>query len=348
MICPRCLENNPDTYRFCGMCGDDLQVANPPAGSAPGKAAEGSGRPPASRRPNPPTAAPSEFVEPISGPSLLGLNQPSADSLREKAFSGFDSYAEPEEEKRAWKRVLLALVIVAALGGAGWLGYNLGWWGGGGKPGATQAVNPGEPANATPTDSAPKSNVDEAKNAAPVETTPPESPAESHPENPSTTPEAKATAPETKADAPAPAIAEPAKKPAPVVAKNEPAAVVRPPSTKRAAPKPAPAALPAADSGEALFRKGEAYLYGRGVPTSCEQAMKYLKSASDKSNARARSTFGTMYATGHCVPRDLPSSYRWFALALRVDPNNQILEKNLSAVWNQMTPPERQLATKSQ
>ena len=108
--------------------------------------------------------------------------------------------------------------------------------------------------------------------------------------------------------------------------------------------KASPAVVPA--EGDAFFRRGDAYLYGRGVAQSCDQAIKYLKSASDKSNAKARSTFGTMYATGHCVSRDLPTSYRWFALALRVDPNNQILEKDLSAVWNQMTPPERQLATK--
>jgi TPR repeat protein len=74
--------------------------------------------------------------------------------------------------------------------------------------------------------------------------------------------------------------------------------------------------------------------------------VKYLKSASAKQNAKARSMFGTMYATGHCVARDLPTSYGWFALALHVDPNNQILEKDLTAVWNQMTPPERELATK--
>jgi hypothetical protein len=54
-----------------------------------------------------------------------------------------------------------------------------------------------------------------------------------------------------------------------------------------------------------------------------------------------------MYSTGHCVPRDLPTSYSWFALALRADPSNQILEKDLVAVWNQMTPPERQMATKA-
>ena len=106
---------------------------------------------------------------------------------------------------------------------------------------------------------------------------------------------------------------------------------------------PAPAT---ADTGDADFRKGEAYLYGRGAPENCDEAVKYLKAASAKSNAKARSAFGTMYATGHCVPRDLPTSYLWFALALRVDPNNQILEKDLNAVWNQMTPPERQMATR--
>ena len=94
------------------------------------------------------------------------------------------------------------------------------------------------------------------------------------------------------------------------------------------------------------FRKGEAYLYGRGVTENCDEAVKYLKAASAQKNAKARSAFGTMYATGHCVPRDLPTSYSWFALALRADPNNQILEKDLTAVWNQMTPPERQAATK--
>ena len=80
---------------------------------------------------------------------------------------------------------------------------------------------------------------------------------------------------------------------------------------------------------------------------NCDEAVRNLKEASAKQNAKARSTFGTMYATGHCVPRDLPTSYSWFALALRADPNNQILEKDLVAIWNQMTPPERQMATRA-
>jgi hypothetical protein len=31
---------------------------------------------------------------------------------------------------------------------------------------------------------------------------------------------------------------------------------------------------------------------------------------------------------------------------LRAAPTNQILEKDLNAIWNQMTPPERQQATR--
>jgi hypothetical protein len=110
---------------------------------------------------------------------------------------------------------------------------------------------------------------------------------------------------------------------------------------------PTKPAAEATDTGDGLFRQGERYLYGRGGTQDCTNAIKYLKQASDKQNPKARSAMGTMYATGHCVPRDLPSAYRWFALALRVDPNNTVVEKNLSGVWNQMTPPERQLATKS-
>lgn len=116
-------------------------------------------------------------------------------------------------------------------------------------------------------------------------------------------------------------------------------------------PTPAPSVVENAeanvDNGDADYRKAEAYLYGQGISENCDQAVKYLKVASAKQNAKARSMFGTMYATGHCVPRDLPTSYGWFALALHVDRNNQILEKDLTAVWNQMTPPERELATKS-
>lgn len=357
MICFRCGEKNPDSYRFCGMCGGPLQAAKPAGGAEPARAAapppEQSSAPesrtetfPFSRAERPTKAPPSERVAPISGPSMLGLNEPSLDSLREKAFSSAEeTYFEPEAG-RPWGKILMTLVILGGLGAAAWWGYT----------------NYSQPGAGTPQDSGAKQNAGASIPSASV----PEKKEAPAP------PVAVATPPESAKAADTQKTVEPANENEPAAVENakaEPAKTVEKPQPPRRAPavavKPAakaaarnvsigagkaaktpPAVVPA--EGDALFRRGEAYLYGRGVAKNCDQAIKYLKSASDKSHAKARSTFGTMYATGHCVPRDLPTSYRWFALALRVDPNNQILEKDLIAVWNQMTPPERQLATKSQ
>jgi hypothetical protein len=109
----------------------------------------------------------------------------------------------------------------------------------------------------------------------------------------------------------------------------------------------APAASnPAEDS---LYLEGQKYLYGgHGVRQNCALARQNLLAAAKNDNSKADSTLGTMYATGHCVPRDIPLAYRWFARALHADPRNTRLEKDAEIMWNQMTPPERQLALKNQ
>jgi hypothetical protein len=259
-------------------------------------------------------------------PSQASPNQPTMDTLREKSFPGLDSFFEPEQpeqSKHGGRRILLLLALLAALGGAGWWAYT--------------------------------NYFGVAKSREPEATT--SSAGEAPVENTSTKPAAQAgnagagsgSAQKAGGTEAKPVTAKPTHVAKPVVsAKSAPA---RKSAAKRAPGVPSAKASklpePAADdTGDAAFRKGEAYLYGRGVPKNCDEAVKYLKAASAKSNAKARSTFGTMYATGHCVPRDLPTAYSWFARALRVDPNNQTLEKDLSAVWNQMTPPERQMATK--
>jgi hypothetical protein len=271
------------------------------------------------------------------------LHQPSLDSLREKSFSGLDSFFEPEQPKTGRWRILLLVALLAALGVAGWWTYT-------NYLGAMESRKPeAATSNATeapaekPSTKAPAQNAVPAPAAgSPQAAVPSAGAPESHAGNASALPEpARKTVD---------AAAKPAAKPVtpkvtPRIALGDKSAEKREPrATSASASKlPAPAA---ADSGDADFRKGEAYLYGRGVPENCAEAVKYLKAASAKSSAKARSAFGTMYATGHCAPRDLPTSYLWFALALRVDPNNQILEKDLSAIWNQMTPPERQMATR--
>jgi hypothetical protein len=284
----------------------------------------------------------------ISGPSMLGLNQPgsgqpSTDALRENVFSGLDSFLEPERPKSGARRILLMVALLAALGAAGWWTYtNLGTPARGkAEPTPSSASEDSAEKAATPTvakpttrDAAPTADVGSSPQAAPSAAVP-KGPSENAGANPDT----------AKGDGATGKSVEQSKPPTPRVAlgdksaeKHEPVAV-----SAKASKMPAPAE---ADTGDAAFRKGEAYLYGRGVPENCNDAVAYLKAASAKSSAKARSAFGTMYATGHCVARDLPTSYLWFALALRVDPNNQILEKDLTAVWNQMTPPERQMATR--
>jgi hypothetical protein len=304
-------------------------------------------------------------VPPISGPSMLGLNQPSADqpsanqprisqpsfnqnsfnqpsmdSLRETAFSGLDSFFEPEQPKTGGRRILLLLVLLAALGGAGWWTYT-------NYLGVTESRKPeaasssadgvaAEKPSTTPTAAA--RDAAPASDAASSQTVVSARAPENHPKSANADSDTAGKTVDAEVKPPAPAVAVPKIAPGKRPAKPEPGV------TSAKASTPPPPVAP--DTGDAAFRKGEAYLYGRGVPENCDEAVKYLKAASAKSNAKSRSAFGTMYATGHCVPRDLPTSYLWFALALRVDPNNQILEKDLSAVWNQMTPPERQMATR--
>jgi len=102
---------------------------------------------------------------------------------------------------------------------------------------------------------------------------------------------------------------------------------------------------PESTPDDALVANAEKYLYGRGAPQNCARALSGIKTAADRQNTRARTLLGTMYATGHCVPRDLPTAYRWFALASRQGSDNVWIQRNLELIWREMTPQERKLAT---
>ena len=282
----------------------------------------------------------------LDKPSLSqpSLNQPRLDSLGENAFSGLDSFFEPEKPKSGAGRILLMVVLLAALGGAGWWTYTNYLGTGEGQKLRAAISNAGETAAEK---LSPKPAAKDTTTAPDAGSSPASAPATGSADSGS------GKASESVTPGPVPKTADTEAKPARETKPAPPAKTVlaeksapkrERPSTLAKASKSA--AAPASDSGDAEFQRGTAYLYGRGVRENCDEAVRNLKAASAKSNAKARSAFGTMYATGHCVPRDLPTSYSWFALALRVDPNNQILEKDLTAVWNQMTPPERQMATK--
>ncbi|MFZ3262662.1 MAG: zinc-ribbon domain-containing protein [Terriglobales bacterium] len=385
MICPNCGEDNSSNFKFCGMCGTSLEERRPigaprvvsasEAGRAPQSAAE-------SRTVASGTAA-DHTVPPTTGPSFLGLNQPLSDGQdrndpilgapRDQPFFGSDTFFEPDEPNVGARRIVILLVLLAALGAGGWWAFSHY-----DKIGAVVSTNSGSNSETSTTNpggtetaansSAPNANSSTkppsapaptpSQSTAPVGTQSAQPPTTQPPAAQSTTPSAapvvdeksaneksaeQKTADET-ATQPPPAAAKPAESSHPSRTQN----IVHAQRAETRKASPPPRVAPAADDkGNAEFKRGEAYLYGRGMPENCDQAIRNLKEASAKQNAKARSAFGTMYATGHCVPRDLPTSYSWFALALRADPNNQILEKDLVAVWNQMTPPERQMAIKA-
>ncbi|MFZ3342542.1 MAG: hypothetical protein WA213_16790 [Terriglobales bacterium] len=307
-------------------------------------------------------------------------NSSTDDTSHDESFSGLDSFFEQDEPGVSGRGIFLLLVLLAALGAGGWWAYTH-YNGAAPAPAAnaqTTAPTTAQPAPAPA--SGTETAANSASNAKPSEPSPSpsanSSPSQSTP-NPSTPNPSASTSPiSTSASSPQPAAVPPAEtvnatppsavepksersaqnssapmKPAARTHSSESSHAAREQKIARADIRPVArpsAAIPASsDKGEAEFKRGEAYLYGRGMPENCNEAIKNLKDASAKQNAKARSTFGTMYATGHCVPRDLPTSYSWFAQALRVDPNNQILEKDLTAVWNQMTTPERQMIARN-
>lgn len=159
-------------------------------------------------------------------------------------------------------------------------------------------------------------------------------------------------------------VPDPAPTPAPNVAPDaQPAKATDsdPPISRNNAPAMKPrlnASYPAAHATSALsadpfvnparlLAEGQNYLYGSGVPQNCGLAQKDLRTAADHANSVAESLLGTMYASGHCVARDLPTAYHWYARAFHDDSNNSRIQSDLEALWRQMTPAERQLASRT-
>ena len=199
---------------------------------------------------------------------------------------------------------------------------------------AAAAPSPATPAPATQAENNPSANTPAAAPA----------PAPAAPSSDSGNATAPAGQDASTPSAPAQAYV-PKPVPAPQLEAPAPAAtVVTPDDSPSPKPVKKTAAKPPAAKSEDSVALGEKYLYGRGVPQSCEKGLRYVKPAADQSNPKAMITMGALYATGHCLSRDLPTAYRYFALALRQDPANSALKQNTEMVWGQMTQSERQLA----
>jgi hypothetical protein len=220
-------------------------------------------------------------------------------------------------------------------------------------PAATAAAQPAtDPATAKPAAASPTSASPASGSAASVSSAPGGSAT-----NP-VTETATASAPAATGDATATSgagdsPAEPAAAPPVPAAKNPATTASNTPTTTspkphKAADEPArkpPAAIMAARPADPVT-EAQKYLYGRGVAQDCDRGLRLLKPAVNQSNPKAMIEMGALYSAGLCTPHDLPTAYRWFALALRKDPDNQAVQTDLQKLWSEMTQPERQLAIK--
>jgi hypothetical protein len=357
--CPQCFYENEERYRFCGMCG----IALPRIGSASEPEVKAT-RPAAAAinsRPEPTVAPAREPVRekerepiPVTGPSFLGLSQ-DQNPYPDRSLD----YLLEDEPKPGRGRTYIALVLLlAAVGMLAWRWRHSGFLSQthpavATTPG-TSTPNPQEaPPDTTATPAATPSVPESAASKAPVQAghgTPQESdlPPGSTPSTdaaktqPTPTDDQASTAtPAGSGNSTEQAAAPPAAKPIPA---QKPVPTPRAVASRdaRVAAIPSQAAAPEQDPVEA---QGEKYLYGSGgVPQNCGLAQRSLLESAQRANPKAQSVLGTMYATGHCVGRDLPTAYRWFAKASHEDPNNARITRDLEVLWKQMTAGERQLA----
>lgn len=350
--CTHCGYDNSPEYRFCGMCGASL--AHPPAA-----------QPSPAKEVTRPGNSGNSQTEQVHGPSFLGLAEDPKVEFH---------YLYEDDQPRGHAGLIFFLMIL--LGAGGYLAYQ---WKNNGFPfnrlnAATSSEN-GAQASASPSEAAPPQGAQTDKpmtGAGDVLPTQPDQNSQNQAANKSAPTETdippqgqeqtqnSAAAPPNSNSAPSSNAAQSSASTAP---QNPPAnadeANATPPpgvaeaskttrEPPRRSPKPTPSRLAqeaAASSPDAdLETTGERYLYGNGVPQNCQRAQNSLQTAAMHENSKAQTVLGTMYATGHCVGRDLPTAYRWFARALHQEPQNSRISEDLQVLWRQMTPQEKQLA----
>lgn len=65
----------------------------------------------------------------------------------------------------------------------------------------------------------------------------------------------------------------------------------------------------------ALYKLGEDYYYGQGVPQDDGEAVKWYRLAAEQGHAEAQYSLGYMYDNGEGVPRDFSEAVKWYRLA---------------------------------
>src|SRR6202451_480825 len=366
--CEKCGYENFPQHRFCGMCAAELRLPGP-GGSPPVPSPARVASSPIPSRPAPPPKEKREevVVQKVSGPSFLGLGHEASDS------SGSVSYLLEEDEPpdhRGRNVILIVLIVAAAAAAWHWrqdlrivadrllsspppassVGNN-----------GAQDTNSGAAASTSEASAKSVSPDNQVQQPAPAPAAaaqvPPTNAASGAPES-TQSPEAAqvqsspSSADQSQTDQSQADQSQPST-PSPLSNSGSSTDAAKSDESQEAAPTQAPperkaAKLRTQPTADDLAAEGEKYLYGNGVPENCTRARTSLLAAAQRSSAQAQSVLGTMYATGHCATRDLPTAYRWFSRSLRKDPSNTRIEQDLKVLWNQRTPEERQLALRDE
>lgn len=374
--CRSCGSMNGGTNRFCGMCGTALESERRQSDRR--IATSNIARPASPKKVELPKPAPTSEAEPADGlddanhaaTTYLGAPPPSSPrprgewvrssgssflGLEDEAPANSDYLFEEEQKTGGGWRVLIALLILAAVG---YLIYK-NWDSPTFAAALSQLHKRTQDSSATESKPQPPS-AEQPSISTDENTSPPDAPKQAPP------------AAETKSDTTQPpattgsASSEPAakQKEESNTAKDSASATPgndqteenpiestetkdnsskgpdTPPESEKSASQKTPA------PGQDLYDRGQAYLSGHGAPQSCDQGVVYTRAAAQQGNPKAAVQMGALYATGRCVSQDRVQAYNWFNEALRSDPNNEYVERSRSTLWAQMTSEERQRAAK--
>jgi zinc-ribbon domain len=348
-----------------------------PQAAAPAHAAEQPTTRTAPPRETPVISGPSFLGLSQPAPTTRRRGSLSIDPHSAPSSGNLDYLLEDDEPKHggAWKFVLIvvALALAVGLGYLRWKDQGFGWLSPGAKKPAVATENSDAQdsgAAAPSSSSTPNASPAPAANqpatgggaqpatdgSAPSSTSasPPPVSASPAPTNPATSAATPAPAPaDGEAGAPTSRSGSAAASPLPATKDSSPDPnVPSVPPAKAEKPRPAPAepasrppaAIRTAKAAADPVAEARKYLYGKGARQDCDRGMRLLKPAADQANSKAMIEMGALYSAGLCAPRDLPTAYRWFAMALRKDPENVSVQADLQKLWGEMTQPERQLA----
>ncbi len=333
MRCNQCGFDNPEIYNFCGICGQRL-IWSAPASPPPSRRIQETTREEAPRVEIP--SEPSRESETtLGGPSFLGL-----DSAKDGGYEYLLDDDAPSY-RGVWV-TLIVLAVFAVVVVAYWQPIRnfviatAGKYAQSPAPPAAQTTPPPPATSENQAASPPPSMEDKAAPHSPEASTSARGEQDASRSQPSDAAKPKA---ESGNPAREPAVESKAKKAAESSEEEEEG--VEPEKTPAKPPARGYAAAPAPRDTDQLVASGERYLYGRGVPRNCNQAIGYFRAAAEQSNPRALSRLGALYSVGECVPQDRVMAYVWFARAREADPGNSSLERNLNILWRDMTADER-------